>query len=625
VIVTVALHRKTLSVLLVSASIAFQIGCSGGQDSQTDDLVVDVQGLVQNDSVFSVPVDEKPLGPVCTGINSDPDGDGWGWENQRSCIASPLGATADTVSVDTRNDLPVGIVYFLWHCVTKTAAHNNEYNRLNLAPGEELNSTNVLNGQQSDWGNRGRFHWWDEPEEGYYCLGNRPDVIQRHLELLRDAGIDYLVLDMTNHPNTESLEADTFILKSLRPLLEMARSVPNAPRIVPWVPLASENAGTNNELSVVCNANPAGEKCQRLENAPAQSMYQHVTSLLQNEYPELTFEYQGKPLLLAAANDNKYPRAETDVVSQQLEASWTVRRMWGLLRTNNDWQFLTTCSNPNDFFDSRGWTANGCNQPINAGEQISVTAAYQYTYISEPFTENARSHAGFTGGMPKFQGRTLAQQFRVAFDHRDQQPMVLLTGWNEWIASRHDLQDRVAFVDVFDNSRNRDIEPGGESGDLYYYLMRDLITQYRNNKPFVFEDYFLTETSIFDANFYWQTYTDLQSTFQAGDVEGLRNHWLTSGLQEGRRPSILFDANYYRDRYPALANQGITTTQALLQHFIDSGFQEGRQGSREYHSPVYVNRYPEVAELFGDNGYYKAFKYYQNIGQLAPKNHNPQP
>lgn len=203
--------------------------------------------------------------------------------------------------------------------------------------------------------------------------------------------------------------------------------------------------------------------------------------------------------------------------------------------------------------------------------------------------------------------------------------MVLLTGWNEWIASRHDLQDRVAFVDVFDNSRNRDIEPGGESGDLYYYLMRDLITQYRNNKPFVFEDYFLTETSIFDANFYWQTYTDLQSTFQAGDVEGLRNHWLTSGLQEGRRPSILFDANYYRDRYPALANQGITTTQALLQHFIDSGFQEGRQGSREYHSPVYVNRYPEVAELFGDNGYYKAFKYYQNIGQLAPKNHNPQP
>ncbi len=620
-----ALHRKNLSVLLVSASIAGLIGCSGGQDSQTNTPIVEVQSVFQDDAAFSVPATQKPLAPVCLEPNSDPDGDGWGWENQQSCVVAPSGDNPPTVSVDTQSNLPVGILYFLWHCVTKTAVYENEYNRLNLTPGEELNSTRVLNGQQSDWGNQGRFHWWDQPTEGYYCLGNEPDVIRNHLELLRDAGVDYLVLDMTNHPNTQSLDADTFILKSLRPLLEMARTVPNAPRIVPWVPLASENAGTNNERNVICNANRNSDKCQRLEDAPRHSMYQHVTNLLQNEFPELTFEYQGKPLLLAAANDNKYPRSETDIVSQQLESTWTVRRMWGLLRTNDDWQFLTTCSNPSEFFDSRGWTDNGCNQPVNDFEQISVSAAYQYTYISEPFTEKAQSHAGYIGGMPKFQGRTLAQQFRVAFDHRDQQPMVLLTGWNEWIASRHDLTDRVAFVDAFDSSRNRDIEPGGVAGDLYYYLMRDLIAQYRNNKPFAFEDYFLTKNSIFDANFYWQTHSDLQSTFQADDLDGLRNHWLTSGLQEGRRPSVLFDARYYSDRFPALANAGITTPQGLLQHFIDSGFQEGRQGSQEYHSPSYVNRYPELARLFGNNGYYKAFKFYQNVGRLTPANHNPKP
>ena len=82
--------------------------------------------------------------------------------------------------------------------------------------------------------------------------------------------------------------------------------------------------------------------------------------------------------------------------------------------------------------------------------------------------------------MPKFYGRTLAQQFRVAFDNRNIEPLVLLTGWNEWIAQRFDIEGRPTFVDLYDDNLNRDIEPGGASGDLYYYLMRDLIEQYRN-------------------------------------------------------------------------------------------------------------------------------------------------
>ena len=610
-----ASSRKNSNLLLklgIAAAIGLMTGCAGQSEEPSAASVVTVQGVFQDSSSVSANTTEAPF---CLSSSVDPDGDGWGWENQRSCKFPQTSDNSDTNTTTASTDLPVGIVYYLWHCTTKTDVYEREYDALNLAEDEEFNITRVLNGQQSDWGNTGRFHWWDQPAKGYYCLGDQPDLIRSHLEMLRDAGIDFLVVDSTNHPNIESLDARTLVLKSLRPLLEVACTVPNSPRIVPWMPFASDNADTHNERAIICNANGASDHCQRLQQASGQSMYQHVTELMQSEFPNLTFEYQGKPLLLAAANDALYPREATDVVTSQLESTWTVRRMWGLNRTNDEWQFLTPCTNATEFFQSNGWTDNGCNQPINAGEQISVSAAYQHTYISEPFTENAPS--GYTGGMPKFHGRTLAQQFRVAFDHRDAQPLVLLTGWNEWIAQRFDLQNRVAFVDLYDNSRNRDIEPGGAAGDFYYYLMRDLIAQYRNNQAFAFEDYFLTENSVFDADFYWNAYADVQNSFAADDYIGLRNHWLTSGMQEGRQPSVLFNADYYGSRYPTLVNSGLTTPEALLRHYIDFGFQEGRQGSSEFHAPVYINQNPVVARLFGNNGYYKAYKYYLEIGQFT--------
>jgi len=130
---------------------------------------------------------------LCKTTGADPDGDGWGWENQNPCVAD---SPQPSVTADDDN-LPIGILYFLWHC--QATSMNRQYN---------INE--VLNGQ-SEWGGQGTFHWWDRPAEGYYCLGDQPDLISRHLTMLRDAGIDFLVLDMTNHPNTESFNAETFI------------------------------------------------------------------------------------------------------------------------------------------------------------------------------------------------------------------------------------------------------------------------------------------------------------------------------------------------------------------------------------------------------------------------------
>ncbi len=597
-----SLYAARLGIPFAAAAIVL-IACNGSSSQTTDS---EIAGL------FS----EQVLD--CSDGISDSDGDGWGWENNRSCKI-PAQQPKDF------GHLPVGMVYYLWHCITKTGPYQNRYKQDRLENDEEYNIYNVLTGRQRDWGDEFFFHWWDEPDLGYYCLGDSPDVIRKHLTMLRDAGIDFLAVDITNHPNIKSLSAEEFVIKSFGPLLEAASSIDGAPRIVPWVPLASENVDTLNQLELACGDSGNQKNCNQLTNGHSNSMYGYVTDLLMREYPELVFIYKDKPLLLEASNDVIYPREITDTVRPELEKDWTVRPTWGLRSTNDEWQFLSTCSNAVEFFNSSGWLESGCNQSINAEEQISVAAAYQYTYISEPFEQNAANPNIIEGGMPKFHGRTLAQQFRVAFENRETEPLVLVTGWNEWIASRFILEGRNAFVDLFDFRRNRDIEPGGLSGDYYYFLLRSLIAKYRAGDPFDFDDYFLTTESVLDPQYYWNSYQDLQSRYALSDVAGLREHWLSSGRFEGRKPSVVFDPEFYAARYPDLADAGVTSSMDMLQHFMDSGFQEGRQGSAEFLSSAYVNRYLKVRTLFGVNGNYQAFRYYITEGQFAPDNHNPRP
>lgn len=556
--------------------------------------------------------------PTCSDGSIDSDGDGWGWEHENICKA------AVEESEDTGH-LPVGIVYYLWHCITKTAPYKRRYSEDRLENGEEYNIFNVLTGKQRDWGGEFLFHWWDKPDLGYYCLGDSPEIIRKHIIMLRDAGIDFLVVDFTNHPNIKSLAAEDFILKSFGPLLEAARSIDGAPKIVPWVPLASENTDTLTELKRTCEAKNREHKCNQLTDAHSKSMYAYVTNLLIEEYPDLIFNYKEKPLLLEPANYDTYPKEVTDNIRPKLEEDWSVRPTWGLKNRPNEWQFLSTCRNPVDFYNSKGWSSSGCNQPVNANEQISVTAAYQYTHISEPFKLSGENPNILEGGMPKFHGRTFAQQFRVAFENRQSKPVVLITGWNEWIASRFILEGRNAFVDLYDFERNRDIEPGGLSGDYYYYLMRSLIAKYRSGDLFDFNDYFLTADNILDTDYYWSAYQDLQNSYQRSDATGLRTHWLETGKSEGRNPSVVFNSEFYSAKYPDLANIGVTSSSALLQHFLDSGFQEGRQGSAEFLASAYLDNHVKLRTLFGSNGYFQAFRYFITEGQFALDNHNLHP
>ena len=318
-----------------------------------------------------------------------------------------------------------GIFYLFWHCLAQPT----------------YDISRVLGGQEQ-WGPLGAFHWWSQPQLGYYCPTRDRSVLRRHAEQLRDAGIDFVYLDITNFSRNEG-QAITGAVEPLRALIEEWKTVPGAPKIAVWMPFLATG-----DLHGVVDA-------------------------ILGTAPELLFQFKGKPLMLVVASPEMQPDPG---IWHNFEQKYTLRKMWAYVADPNGWSFMEACQ-PN--FKASG--GNGpCNQRVAYGpdgqvEQVSVTAAYQNTYMTN-----------FATAVPKFGGKTLQAQMR-RIDDFDDPPIVTITGWNEWIAQRFCVGPRgapstscapnaaSAFVDQWDAEYSRDIEPGGATGDFYYNLMKSEI------------------------------------------------------------------------------------------------------------------------------------------------------
>jgi len=84
----------------------------------------------------------------------------------------------------------VGLFYSLW------LGHHNEgiYDIQKLLDSNPDALHDPNNSRESPIG---KFHFWGEPLYGYYNMKD-PWIVTRHIELLTNAGIDYLCLDATN-------------------------------------------------------------------------------------------------------------------------------------------------------------------------------------------------------------------------------------------------------------------------------------------------------------------------------------------------------------------------------------------------------------------------------------------
>lgn len=64
---------------------------------------------------------------------------------------------------------------------------------------------------------------------------------------------------------------------------------------------------------------------------------------------------------------------------------------------------------------------------------------------------------------------------------------------------------------------------------------------------------------------------------------------------------LVFNAVYYAEKYPDISATVGTDSKLLLQHFINTGMKEGKQGCEDFDPFVYKERYPELAAKYGNN------------------------
>lgn len=78
--------------------------------------------------------------------------------------------------------------------------------------------------------------------------------------------------------------------------------------------------------------------------------------------------------------------------------------------------------------------------------------------------------------------------------------------------------------------------------------------------------------------------------------------------------SLTFDADYYYNTYPDLQAAFGHDYDSLYRHYLDSGLAEGRSGSAEFNCLVYRNNYPDLQASFGDD--YRAYcVHYETYGK----------
>lgn len=327
----------------------------------------------------------------------------------------------------------VGIFYFLWH---------GQYNDKDVY---DISVLTRKNREQPNFGPESTWHWWGEPEAGYF-KSDDPWVIRRNLQLLSVAGVDVLFLDATN--------ADAY-LPVVNKLCEISAQMRREGLVTPYICFVTY---TRSKETI-------------------ETIYQQF--YVKNLYSELWFRWQGKPLILGKVEEASDPT---------IRDFFTWRYSWAWTNTRNEprhWQWLDRT--PQNY----GWDTDP-----SIPEQIPVAVA------SHPYDNNiGKSYRQGKHTTLNAQGTTASTQLGLYFDEQWKRALtvdptiVFVAGWNEWVAQRlvnkskdtdsdkptsfmgKALKPRQSFfIDLYNEEYNRDIEPmkGGYTDNYYYQLVANV-------------------------------------------------------------------------------------------------------------------------------------------------------
>lgn len=384
------------------------------------------------------------------------------WE-ATDAIGRPVATAAE--AGPPREGKTVGIFYYAWHGVHGIDEHFNPEREpdsfqgvVTMDPEHEYRSPYLIPRiiqaplGERDWGPSHAFHHWAEPIFGFYLSDDRW-VIRRHVQMLVDAGVDVLILEITNSFHYRQIYQ--ILLEELEAMRQTGARTP----------------------TVTFMSNQREDLVMLAVQGIWEAFYE--PGLFKDHWAM----WRGKPLLLS----------NPAVLPQEMLDFFSIRRSWA-------WSSRPDSDETTPWFGDgqHAWTwVDHVPQRFGWDEDPSVPEQTSVSTAQHPTTDIGKSFSGRSQPMPPSpsEGIYFAEQFERALEIDPE--FLLITQWNEWTAMRFVNGEyrginfeRIAgmpvgpgdsiFIDGFDIEFNRDIEPiRGGFEDNYYYQMVDGIRRFK--------------------------------------------------------------------------------------------------------------------------------------------------
>ena len=342
-----------------------------------------------------------------------------------------------------KKDKYVGIFYFIWQGAHGYDEHGKGMRKdegvIQKSGDEKASPYDIskmlkANPNNPQYGPINAFHHWGEPYFGYY-LPDDEWVIRKHAQMLSDAGVDVIILDVTNA---------AIYLPQVTKIATVYRQMRKEGLSTPY-------------FAFIVNSKP-----QQTVNRLYDSIYD------KGLFKDLWFYWKGKPLLLAPPENQ----------SQQVKDFFNIRQSWAWSK-NQEW-----FGNGKDKWTWLDHTPQsyGWHERKDKPEQISVSIAeHPVSNIGRSFHDGKEPEVKQSS-----KGLYFEEQWKRALAVDPE--FVFVTGWNEWVAMRFDngnaktflgktiKKGETYFVDLYNQEYSRDIEPmkGGFADDYYYQLVNNI-------------------------------------------------------------------------------------------------------------------------------------------------------
>ena len=324
----------------------------------------------------------------------------------------------------------VGLFYFLWL---------GEHGRKGPYDVSKILASDPDAGHKPDspcWGGVGVYHHWGEPLYGYY-FSDDEWVVRRHMKLIMQAGVDFLFFDTTN----------AFIYeRNAKLVMRVLQEYHDAGWSVPKVMFYTNSA--------------SGKTVRRIYEAVYKPGFAR----------DVWFSLDGRPVIVAKEGE----------CDDETKAFFTI--------VKSQW--------PNERGKPGGWPWMDFTRPqrVFPGEKVAKSvmnvSVAQHPRLrfgdSAMYGERGNRGRAFHGRAndPAPDAWKKGFNFQEQWDraHAARPDIVLVTGWNEWIAGRwKGRPDRpIMFVDCANSEYSRDIEMmRGGYGDSYFLQLRDNVRRFK--------------------------------------------------------------------------------------------------------------------------------------------------